>query len=52
MKYSFVIAALLVTTSHAVHITGPIKDIPKNLEHEPAMSSTTNPYNYESGSGK
>merc|ERR1712086_1090699 len=26
--------------------------IPKNFESEPAMSSTTNPYNYKSGSGK
>jgi len=66
MKYSFVIAALLASSSNAVRYsdigTGnglPIshKDPegfkpPKNNENEKAMSTTTDPYNYKSGSGK
>ena len=65
MKYSFVIAALL-SSSNAVRYsdigTGnglPImhKDPagfkpPKNNEHDGALSKTTDPTDYESGSGK
>ena len=67
MKYSFVIAALLATSStNAIrysdmgtgnglpitHKDEPGFKPPKNNENEPAMSTTSDPYDYSSGSGK
>ena len=67
MKYSFVIAALLATSStNAIrysdmgtgnglpisHRDAPGFKPPQNTENERAMSTTTDPYDYSSGSGK